>query len=82
MTFSIISPKNQTTLNARFLKSLGLHSGMRLKQWVENGKIILEPVGDVATAFGALKPKRRFSSIKEETVAMEQAVAQQTGAKT
>ena len=77
MTFSIISPKNQTTLNAGLLRSLGLHSGMRLKQWVENDRIILEPVEDVATAFGALKPKRKFSSIEEETAAMERAVAAQ-----
>lgn len=78
MTFSTISPKNQTTLNARILKSLDLHPGMRLKQWVEDGRIILEPIEDISTAFGSLKPRRKFVSIEEETAAMERAVAEQS----
>lgn len=82
MTFSTISPKNQTTLNVRFLKSLGLHPGMRLKQWVEDGRIILEPVEDVSSAFGALTPRRKFVSIEEETAAMERAVAGESAGET
>jgi hypothetical protein len=77
MTLSTISPKNQTTLSARHLKSLRLRPGTRLKQWVENGRIILEPVEDVFTAFGALKAKRPFVSIEVETAAMEKAVSDQ-----
>ena len=81
MTLSTISPKNQTTLSARHLKSLRLRPGMRLKQWVEDGKIILEPIEDVSTAFGALKPKRPFVSEEEETAAMEKAVAEEVAGK-
>jgi hypothetical protein len=77
MTLSTISPKNQTTLSARHLKSLRLRPGMRLKQWVEQDKIILEPIEDVSTAFGAFKPKRKYVSIQAETAAMERSVAQQ-----
>jgi len=54
---------------------------MRLKQSVENGKIILQPVPDVSTAFGALKPKRKFVSIEEETKGMEKAVGKQVASK-
>ncbi len=74
MTLSTISPKNQTTLSAQHLKSLRLRPGARLRQWVEDGRIILEPIEDVSTAFGALKSKRPFVSIKAETSAMEKAV--------
>lgn len=75
MTTSTISSKHQTTLGSKFIKSLHLRPGMRLKQWVENGRIILEPIADVSTAFGALKTKRKFHTIEAETVAMEKAVA-------
>jgi hypothetical protein len=36
---------------------------------------------DVSTAFGALKPRRKFVSIEAETAAMERAVARQVAAK-
>jgi len=81
MTISTLSPKNQTTLSVEFVRQLNLRAGMRLKQSVENGKIILQPVPDVSTAFGALKPKRKFVSIEEETKGMEKAVGKQVASK-
>lgn len=64
-----------------FVRRLKLRAGMRFKQSIENGKIILQPVPDVSTAFGALKPKRKFVSIEEETRFMEKAVAREVAAK-
>jgi bifunctional DNA-binding transcriptional regulator/antitoxin component of YhaV-PrlF toxin-antitoxin module len=81
MIISTLSSKHQTTLNAKYVKSLGLHPGTRLKQWVENGRIILEPVGDIFSACGALKTNQKFTSIEEETAAMEKAVAEEVMAR-
>ena len=81
MTISTLSQKNQTTLSVEFVRQLNLRAGMRLKQSVEGGKIILQPVPDISTAFGALKPKRKFVSIEEETKGMEKAVGNQLGSK-
>ncbi|MCE0484727.1 MAG: AbrB/MazE/SpoVT family DNA-binding domain-containing protein [Methylacidiphilales bacterium] len=81
MTYSTLSPKHQTTLGIDLVRQLDLHPGMKLKQWVEGGRIILEPVPRVRTAFGALKPKRKFVSIEEETRAMEKAVGTQAARK-
>jgi hypothetical protein len=75
VTISTLSPKNQTTLNAEFVRKLNLRAGMRLQQIIENGRIVLQPIPDVSTAFGALKPKRKFVSIEEETEAAEKAIA-------
>jgi len=81
MTISTLSPKNQTTLSVEFVRQLNLRAGTRLKQSLENGKIILQPVPDISTAFGALKPKRKFVSIEEETKGMEKIVGKQVGSK-
>jgi hypothetical protein len=81
MTISTLSPKNQTTLSVEFVRQLKLRAGTRLKQTVENGKIVLQPVEDVSTAFGALKPKRKFVSIEEETAGMEKAIAREGASK-
>ena len=77
MTISTLSSKNQTTLSAEIVKSLKLVPGMRLRQSVEGKRIIIEPLEDVATAFGALKPKRKFRSIAEETEGMETGVGEE-----
>lgn len=81
MTISTLSQKNQTTLSVEFVRQLNLRAGTRLKQSVKDGKIILQPVPDVSTAFGALKPKRKFVSIGEETKGMEKAIGKQLGLK-
>jgi hypothetical protein len=74
MTISTLSPKNQTTLSVAVVRQLKLHPGTRFKQTVKDGKIILQPVPDISTAFGALKAKRKFVSIEEETLGMEKAI--------
>jgi hypothetical protein len=81
MTISTLSPKNQTTLSVEFVRRLNLRAGTRFKQSIENGKIVLQPVPNVSTAFGALKPKRKFVSIGEETQGMEKAVAREVASK-
>src|SRR5258708_286789 len=81
MTISTLSSKNQTTLSVEFVRRLKLRAGARFKQSVENGKIVLQPVPDVSTAFGALKPKRKFVSIEKETEGMEKAIAREVVSK-
>ena len=75
MTISTLSTKNQTTLSVELVRRLNLRAGVRFKQTIENGKIVLQPVPDVSTAFGAFKSKRKFTSIAEETEAAERAIA-------
>jgi hypothetical protein len=77
MTISTLSPKNQTTLSVEFVRQLNLKAGTKFRQSVKNGKIVLQPVPEVSTAFGALKPKRKFVSISEETKGMEKAIGKQ-----
>jgi hypothetical protein len=79
MTISTLSPKNQTTLSIEFVRRLKLKAGTRFQQTVRDGKIILDPIPDVMTAFGALKSKRKFVSIEEETRGMEKAVGMHLG---
>lgn len=81
MTISTLSTKNQTTLSVEFVRRLKLRAGTRFKQTVEDGKIVLQPVPDVTTAFGAIKSKRKFMSIAEETEAAEKAIASENDPK-
>jgi hypothetical protein len=77
MTTSTLSPKNQTTLSVEFVRKLKLRAGAKFKQTVENGKIILQPIPGPASAFGSLKPRRKFVSVEAETTGMEKAVGRQ-----
>ena len=77
MTISTLSSKNQTTISAEFVKRLKLLPGVRLLQRVEGNRIIIEPLEDVSTAFGALKPRRKFRSVAEETDGMESAIGKE-----
>ena len=79
MTISTLSPKNQTTVSVEFVRQLKLRPGTRFKQTIKNGKIILQPVPDISSAFGALKSKRKFVSIEAETRGMEESVGKQLG---
>jgi hypothetical protein len=49
---------------------------MRLKQSVEGKRIVIEPLGDLGTVFGVLKPRRKFRSIAEEAEGMERPVGE------
>jgi hypothetical protein len=75
MVITTLSGKNQTTLGMEFVKSLGLMPGARLKQSLEGNRIIIEPIGDVMSAFGSLKSEIKAGSIAEETEAAERAMA-------
>jgi len=81
MTTSTLSPKNQTTLSVEFVRKLNLPPGTKFKQTMEGGKIILHPLPGVASAFGALKTRRKFISIEAETKGMEKALSRRIAAK-
>lgn len=81
MTTSTLSPKNQTTLNVDFVRKLNLRAGAKFKQTLENGKIVLQPIASASTAFGSLRPKRKFTSIAAETRGMERALAKDVAAR-
>lgn len=78
MWVSTLSAKNQTTVNADLVKLLGLRPGTRLRQWVEANHIVLAPVEDIATAYGAFDANgRAMVSFEEERKAMQKAVGEQ-----
>jgi bifunctional DNA-binding transcriptional regulator/antitoxin component of YhaV-PrlF toxin-antitoxin module len=69
-----MSGKNQTTIAKEFVDFFGLRPGTKLMQSREGNRLIIEPVGDVMTAFGAFKPTQELKnlSIAEEKAAAEQ----------
>jgi hypothetical protein len=81
MTTSTLSPKNQTTLNVDFIRRLKLRAGTKFKQTLEDGRIVLQPISGADSAFGSLRPGRKFVSIAAETKGMERAVGQKVGAR-
>jgi hypothetical protein len=81
MTTSTLSPKNQTTLNVDFIRRLKLRAGSKFKQTLEEGRIVLQPISDSSSAFGSLRPGRKFVSIGAETQGMERAVALKRGSR-
>jgi bifunctional DNA-binding transcriptional regulator/antitoxin component of YhaV-PrlF toxin-antitoxin module len=76
MVITTLTGKNQTTLGMEFVKLLGLKPGTRLRQSLEGHRIIIEPIGDVMTAYGALKSDIKAGSIAEETEAAERSIAE------
>ncbi len=79
MTTSTLSPKNQTTLNVGFIRQLKLQAGAKFKQTLEDGRIVLQPISGTASAFGSLRPGRKFTSIAAETKGMERAIGREVG---
>jgi hypothetical protein len=82
MTTSTLSRKNQTTINVDFVRKLNLQAGTRFRQSLEKGRIVLQPLSPLSSAFGSLKPRRRFVSIRAETQGMEKAVGRPAGSRT
>jgi bifunctional DNA-binding transcriptional regulator/antitoxin component of YhaV-PrlF toxin-antitoxin module len=78
MFFTVVSPKYQTTLGEETRRLLGIKPGTRIKGSVEDGKIILEPMADVMSAFGVFKAyaKNPLPTIQEETAAAERGMAE------
>lgn len=78
MQFTVVSSKYQTTLGSEVRSALGIRPGMRMKQTVEDGRIVLEPIGDVMTAYGVFKnyAKSPPATIAEETEAAERSMAE------
>lgn len=78
MWVSTLSSKNQTTVNADLVRLLGLRPGTRLQQWVEADRIVLVPLADISTAYGAFDGKRKVvERFEEERAIMQKAVGQQ-----
>lgn len=81
MVITTISGKNQTTIGNEFVKFFGLKPGTKLRQSRVESGILFEPIGDVMSAFGALKSDIPMASIQEETEAAERGMAED-GSKT
>lgn len=78
MVVTTMSGKNQTTIAKEFVDFFGLRPGTKLMQSREGNRLIIEPVGDVMTAFGAFKPtpEMKSLSIGEEKAAAERAAVE------
>ncbi|MEA3207161.1 MAG: hypothetical protein QOE70_218 [Chthoniobacter sp.] len=78
MWVSTLSSKNQTTVNADLVRLLGLRPGTRLRQWVEDNCIVLAPVEDIDTAYGAFVSKHKAAeSFEQERKLMQKSVGEQ-----
>jgi bifunctional DNA-binding transcriptional regulator/antitoxin component of YhaV-PrlF toxin-antitoxin module len=79
MVITTMTGKNQTTLGMEFVKFLGLKPGAKLRQSREGHRIIIEPIGDVMTAFGVFKPPAGMAlpSIREEKEAAARSIAEE-----
>lgn len=78
MFFTIVSPKYQMTLGMEIRKALGIKPGMRIKQTVEEGRVISEPVRDIMESYGVFRSyaPNGAASIQEETDAAERGMAE------
>ena len=76
MIVTTMSGKNQTTIAKELVEFFGLKAGAKLRQCRDEHRIIIEPIGDVMSAFGALKSKIPMASIQEETEAAEHGMAE------
>jgi bifunctional DNA-binding transcriptional regulator/antitoxin component of YhaV-PrlF toxin-antitoxin module len=75
MIVTTMSGKNQTTIGKELVDYFGLKAGAKLRQFRDEHRIIIEPVGDIMSAFGALKTDVPMASIQQETEAAERAMA-------
>ena len=65
MTQTKISKAYQTTLSAEAIRALGLRPGMRVNQFIEGKRLVLEPVEDVEQLAGSLGKSKRGASVSE-----------------
>ncbi len=79
MTVTTLSPQHQTTVAMEIVKQLHLTAGVRLKQWVEGNRIIMEPLPDIMESFGSLKKPAGMPYLtpREENDLMEMHVARE-----
>jgi len=76
MTQTKISKAYQTTISAEAIRRLGLRPGQRVNQIVEGGRLIFEPVEDVAALAGSLGKARIASSTATIKGAARKGIAQ------
>lgn len=77
MVVTTLSKKHQMTVPMEIVKMLGLVAGMRFNQWVEGGRIIIEPVPDIMESYGVFKKSADMPqlSMREEKEAIELGIA-------
>jgi bifunctional DNA-binding transcriptional regulator/antitoxin component of YhaV-PrlF toxin-antitoxin module len=76
MTQTKISRVFQTTISAEAIRMLGLRPGMRVNQFVEGKRLILEPLEDATELAGSLgRGKKSAPTIEELKRAARQGVA-------
>jgi hypothetical protein len=44
MEFTTLSQRNRVTISVEIVHELGLVPGMKLKQWIEDGRLVMEPL--------------------------------------
>jgi bifunctional DNA-binding transcriptional regulator/antitoxin component of YhaV-PrlF toxin-antitoxin module len=65
MTQTKISKAFQTTLSAEAIRALGLRPGMRVNQFIDGNRIVLEPVEDADALAGSLGAGKRAPSVED-----------------
>lgn len=77
MIVTTLSGKNQMTVGKEIIKSLGVKRGTRFYQWVENGRLIAEPIGDLMSLSGSVKTNVPFTSFAAESEGAELSIAEE-----
>jgi bifunctional DNA-binding transcriptional regulator/antitoxin component of YhaV-PrlF toxin-antitoxin module len=60
-----ISKAFQIALSTEAIRALGLRPGMRVNQFIEGSRIVIEPVEDADALAGSLGTEKRAPSVKE-----------------
>ena len=77
MTQTKISKAYQTTISAEAIRALGLRPGMRVNQFIEGKRLILEPIEDVDALAGSLSTGKRAFSVQEMKTAARAAITEE-----
>jgi bifunctional DNA-binding transcriptional regulator/antitoxin component of YhaV-PrlF toxin-antitoxin module len=75
MTQTKISRVFQTTISAEAIRLLGLRPGMRVNQFVEGKRLIMEPIESVSELAGSLGKGRISPPIEEIKKAARKGIA-------
>lgn len=75
MTQTKISKVFQTTISAEAIRLLDLRPGMRVNQFVEGKRLILEPVESAADLAGSLGKGRKAPSVEKIKQAARKGIA-------
>lgn len=76
MTRTKISNVYQTTISAEAIRLLGLRPGMRVSQFVEGNRIVLEPIEDADKLAGSLGKGKKSALVEEIKAAARKGIAE------